>query len=175
MAKSPFAISLIAATAQDRVLGANGAIPWHLPQDFAHFKRHTLHKPIIMGRKTFLSIGKPLVNRFNIVLSTQPDWHAHGVTVCHQPDTALAVAIDYLAQTTLSKPEIMIIGGASIYELFLPLASTIYLTDIELACAGDTFFPAIDPAQWQQTSANPTAEKTAQGVIHYTFQTYQRI
>ncbi|OAN18999.1 diacylglycerol kinase [Photobacterium jeanii] len=126
-------ISMIAAMANDRVIGKDNAMPWHLPADFAWFKRSTLGKPIVMGRKTFESIGRPLPGRHNIVISRNPEFQADGVTVVADIDAAIAAAGDVA--------EVMIIGGGSIYQACLPKADQLYLTFIDAEVDGDTRFP----------------------------------
>lgn len=132
-------ISMIAALAKQRVIGVNNAMPWHLPADFAWFKRHTLHKPVIMGRRTWQSIGRPLAGRQNIVISSQPG-NDQRVLWAQNPQQALTFCAD--------AAEIMIIGGAYIYQQLLPLAQRLYLTHIEAEVAGDSQFPDYQPAQW---------------------------
>ncbi|MGF1870883.1 type 3 dihydrofolate reductase [Photobacterium indicum] len=126
-------ISMIAAMAKDRVIGKDNAMPWHLPADFAWFKESTLGKPIVMGRKTFESIGRPLPGRLNIVISRNPAFNAEGITVVADIEAAKCVAGDI--------EELMIIGGGSIYEACLPNADRLYLTFIDLDVDGDTCFP----------------------------------
>ncbi len=127
-------ISMIAAMANDRVIGKDNAMPWHLPADFAWFKQSTLGKPIVMGgRKTFESIGRPLPGRQNIVISRNPNYHAEGVTVV--PDIAAA------KKAAGDVEELMIIGGGRIYAACLPEADRLYLTFIDLIVEGGYLFP----------------------------------
>jgi dihydrofolate reductase len=126
-------ISMIAAMAKQRVIGKNNQMPWHLPADFAWFKRCTMGKPIVMGRKTFDSIGRPLPGRRNVVISRNHELAIDGVTVVASIQDALNLLAD--------EPEVMIIGGGSIYAACLPLASKLYLTLIEADIDGDTQFP----------------------------------
>ncbi|HEY0211867.1 type 3 dihydrofolate reductase [Acerihabitans sp.] len=135
-------ISLIAALAVDRVIGLENAMPWHLPADMAWFKRNTLNKPVIMGRRTYESIGQPLPGRLNIVLSRHPAADDR-VTWVATPAQALAAAGE--AQ------EVMVIGGGKIYAHFLPQAGRLYLTHIDAEIEGDTFFPEYEPDQWQSS------------------------
>ncbi|MGF1714841.1 type 3 dihydrofolate reductase [Photobacterium chitinilyticum] len=137
-------ISMIAAMANDRVIGKDNAMPWHLPADFAWFKQSTLGKPIVMGRKTFESIGRPLPGRQNIVISRNPNFHAEGVTVV--PDIAAA------KKAAGDVEELMIIGGGSIYAACLPEAERLYLTFIDLIVEGDTCFPDWE-AGWNEVFA----------------------
>ncbi|MDO6543595.1 type 3 dihydrofolate reductase [Photobacterium sanguinicancri] len=126
-------ISMIAAMANNRIIGKDNAMPWHLPADFAWFKRSTLGKPIVMGRKTFESIGRPLPGRQNIVISRNADYQAEGVTVVADIDAAIIAAGDI--------EELMVIGGGSIYQACLPMANALYLTFIDADLDGDTCFP----------------------------------
>lgn len=126
-------ISMIAAMAHDRIIGKDNSMPWHLPADFAWFKRCTMGKPIVMGRKTFESIGRPLPGRLNIVISRNPDFAPQGITVVNDIAAAKLAAGDV--------PELMIIGGGSIYQACLPMADSLYLTFIDADLDGDTQFP----------------------------------
>ncbi|WP_159281349.1 type 3 dihydrofolate reductase [Rahnella variigena] len=135
-------ISLIAALATDRVIGMENAMPWHLPGDLAWFKRNTLNKPVIMGRKTFESIGRPLPGRLNIVISSKPGEH-EGVTWVTSVDAALAAAGDV--------EEVMVMGGGRVYEQLLPKANRLYLTHIDAEVEGDTHFPDYQPDDWEST------------------------
>ncbi|MGV6988272.1 type 3 dihydrofolate reductase [Testudinibacter sp. P80/BLE/0925] len=147
-------ISLIVAFTRNRVIGKDNQMPWHLPRDLAWFKRNTLNKPVIMGRKTFESIGRPLPNRSNIVLSRQPFVHEN-VTWADSLPTALGLC------TTAE--EVMIIGGGELFKQSLPLADKLYLTEIQTALEGDTFFPEIDLDQWKiaEEEIAPADEKNA--------------
>jgi len=167
-------ISLIAAVSKNYTLGNAGEIPWHLSKDFAYFKEQTLNKPIIMGRKTFESIGRPLPKRLNIVLTRQQNYQPEGVTVCHTIDEALAAANIYFKNNNIEDKNIMIIGGAQIYNLFLPQADYIYLTEIDIECDGDAHFPKFDKNQWQLVSSTPENEEFNQKRIHYAFNIYKK-
>lgn len=137
-------ISLIAAMARDRVIGRDNQMPWHLPADLAHFKKVTLGKPVVMGRKTLESIGKPLPGRHNIVVS-RSGFAVEGVTVVADLDAAIAAAGD--------APEIMIIGGATIYAQMLERADRLYLTHIDLVVEGDARFPEWNGATWREVDS----------------------
>jgi dihydrofolate reductase len=134
-------VSIIAAMDRNRLIGNNNQLPWHLPADLAHFKRVTMGKPIIMGRKTFESIGRPLPGRSNIVLTRSINFQADGVMIAHSVEEALKQAG--------GASEVMIIGGSSIYELFLPEADRLYLTCVEDSYEGDAWFPEFDSDQWR--------------------------
>ena len=135
-------ISIIAAMSINRVIGVKNQSPWHLPADLQHFKMLTLNKPIIMGRTTFDSIGKALPNRQNIILTSQKNFTAENCEIAHSITTAIDLANDH--------PEIMIIGGANVYEQFLPIANRMYLTFVDTEINGDTFFPSWDKDSWKE-------------------------
>lgn len=144
-------ISLIAAIAQNHVIGLKNKLPWHLPDDFAFFKRKTSHHPIIMGRKSLESLGKPLPNRTNIVITRNADLKAAGVTIVHTLEAAIDTA------QTINQEEIYVIGGAQVYAIALPVATTLYLTEIHRAYDGDAYFPDFDRSEWQEVSRVPHA------------------
>jgi dihydrofolate reductase len=155
-------ISIIAAMSFDRLIGNKNQLPWHLPADLKHFKAITLGKPIIMGRKTFESIGKALPGRTNIVISRDHRFTATGCIVAHSLEAALQQA---------SFDEIMIIGGATLYEYALPLADTLYLTIVNGHFVGDCYFPAWSDGSWVLVDQKAhTADKA--NPYGYTFLTY---
>ena len=137
-------ISLIVAASTNNVIGAAGDLPWRLSADLKRFKAITMGKPIVMGRKTWESIGRPLPGRQNIVITRQADYRAAGCTVVASPDDAIDAAGDV--------EEIMIIGGGHIYEAFLPTADRIYLTRVYAEIEGDAFLPEILESEWQFVS-----------------------
>ncbi len=138
-------IVLVVAAAENGVIGKDGQMPWHIPADLRHFKRLTVGKPVVMGRKTFESIGRPLPGRHNIVLTRSPGWKAEGVTVVGN----LAEAIAAAGLNPEARAErIMIVGGGEIYAQALPIATGIELTRIHASPDGDTRFPAPDPDIW---------------------------
>lgn len=146
-------ISLIAAMSENGVIGANNKLPWHLPDELAYFKKMTSGKPVIMGRKTFESMGShPLPKRHNIILTHAPAFEALGCTVVHSPSEALRVAEGC--------EEVMVIGGATLYAAFLPLSSRIYLTIVHQTCKGDTYFPDVTWDQWKQITEDKKPEFT---------------
>jgi dihydrofolate reductase len=142
-------ISFVVARADNGVIGRDNALPWHLPADLKHFKRLTVGKPVVMGRRTFESIGKPLPGRHNIVLTRDPSWRAEGVTVV--TNLAEAIAAAGLDPKTRAD-EVMIIGGAAIYAEALPIATRVYLTEIHAVPEGDTWLPAFDSVRWRETA-----------------------
>lgn len=139
-------ISLVAAVADNGVIGAEGKMPWHLPADLAHFKQLTLGKPVLMGRLTWESIGRPLPGRRNLVLSRDPGWRADGADRVGSLDEALRATCESGAG------ELMVIGGAEVYRQALPRAARIYMTRVHAEPWGDTLFPELDPDAWQEVS-----------------------
>lgn len=159
-------ISLIAAMDKNRVIGKSGnELPWRLPADLKRFKSVTLGKPIIMGRKTFESIGRPLPERTNIIITRSEKYEAPGCVVVHSPEKALSAAGD--------APEVMIIGGAEIFARFLPLAKRLYFTHVSGEFEGDIYFPSLDPKEWREIfrEAHEPDEKNP---YNYTFVTLER-
>ncbi|WP_224769015.1 dihydrofolate reductase [Nocardioides ochotonae] len=136
---------LIAAVADNGVIGADGTIPWHLPEDFAHFRRTTLGHALIMGRATYDSIGRPLPGRTTIVLTRDRAWSAEGVLVAHDLDEALALA----AERGLTA---YVAGGAAVYALALPVADEQVLSEVHLSPEGDTRYPDFDRGQWRESA-----------------------
>ena len=161
-------ISMIAAMAHDRVIGKDNQMPWHLPADLAHFKQVTLGKPVLMGRKTFESIGRPLPGRRNLVISRNPDYRADGVEVVDSVEAALA-----LLASAGNVDELMVIGGGHLYGQLLPRADSLYLTRIDLAVAGDTRFPAFEEDEWHCVEREPH-EPDEKNPHPYCFETWQR-
>ncbi len=133
-------MSLVVAMARNQVIGRDNGLPWRLPEDLRHFKSVTMGKPVLMGRRTFESIGKPLPGRTNLVLTRDCAWQSPGAVGVPSIDAALQRAWD--------APELAGIGGAEIFKLLLPLAGRIYLTRIDADIAGDTLFPPIDYSRW---------------------------
>lgn len=164
----PVIISAIAAASENHVIGGNNELLWHLPEDFKYFKKVTLGHPVIMGRKTYESMGKPLPKRENIVITSRENYQAPGCKVFQ----SLEKAIDYARQ--IEQEEIFIIGGGEIYRQSLPLLDKIYLTRVHTIVEGDTYFPEIDPREWRLTEKflHPEDEKHAYA---FTFEVYKRI
>lgn len=152
-------IALIAAMANNRVIGRDNQLPWHIAEDLRFFKRMTLGKPLIMGRNTFESLGGPLPGRPHIVISRNPDYQPAGVERAATLEAAIARATE-LAQAS-SADEIMVIGGAQVYAAALPHAQRIYLTLVDAEVAGDTHFPAIDSALWREVSRTAAQARQA--------------
>lgn len=158
-------ISMIAAMAKNRIIGKDNQMPWHLPADFAWFKRCTMGKPIIMGRKTFESIGRPLPGRQNIVISRDPSIFFQGVSMATSIESALSMV--------KTVPEVMIIGGGSIYDAYLDKAERLYLTHIELDVDGDTQFPCWGDGWKEISSEEYRADDNNQH--NMTFQVIERV
>ncbi|HXH03746.1 MAG TPA: type 3 dihydrofolate reductase [Candidatus Competibacteraceae bacterium] len=135
-------LTLVVAVARNGVIGRNNGLPWHLPNDLKFFKQTTLGKPVIMGRKTYQSIGRPLPGRQNIVVTHDPEFQAPGCQVVLSLDAALKAAAP--------APEVMLIGGASLYAQTLPRAERIYLTWVDAEPQGDAWFPELEPEQWRE-------------------------
>ena len=158
-------ISIVVAASTNNVIGVGGELPWRLADDLKHFKAITLGKPIIMGRLTWESIGRPLPGRQNIVMSRQSSFTADGCDVVTTPATALTAAG--------AAEEVMIIGGGRIYEMFLPKARRLYLTRVHADIDGDTFFPNIDAADWQLIGSEARVAD-ASNEFAFDFRVYER-
>jgi dihydrofolate reductase len=143
-------IALIAALANNGVLGRDNQLPWHLPGDLQYFKRTTLGKPVVMGRKTREAIGRPLPGRTNIVISRQQDLELEGTRVVASIEAALTLAEEVAGADGID--ELMVIGGAEIYALALPLAQKLYLTEVHAEVTGDAWFPPWNRSQWREIS-----------------------
>lgn len=137
-------VSIIAAMARNRVIGFQNRLPWHLPEDLQHFKRLTMGHHIIMGRKTYASIGRPLPGRVTVILTRDAGFEVQGCVTAHSLEEALAAC----GRDT----EVFIVGGAELYALALPLAERLYLTEIQAEFDGDAHFPAFDRTRWQVSS-----------------------
>ncbi|HSR16133.1 MAG TPA: dihydrofolate reductase [Gemmatimonadales bacterium] len=165
-ARSGPVVSLIAAMARNRVIGRGGALPWHLPDDQKFFRKVTLDHTVIMGRKTFDEIRRPLANRRNVVISRNPDFHPAGVTVVPSLEEALALGA--------TEDEVFVIGGGEIYREALPQADRLYLTVVEAEVDGDTTFPPYASGDWALESEeyHPADDRHA---WPFTIRIYRRI
>lgn len=163
-------VSMIVAATRNHVIGRDNQMPWHLPDDLRYFKQRTLGKPIIMGRKTWQSLGRPLPGRLNIVVTRQQDADFAGAEVFSDLEAALQRGREWAAQQGVD--EVMLIGGGQLYKQALPLAQRVYLTRIELELEGDTFFPVLDSQEWRQTDAQ--THSAVNGQPGYTFEVWQR-
>jgi dihydrofolate reductase len=158
-AESKPQISAIVAMTENRVIGYQNQLPWHLPADLQHFKAITSGHPILMGRKTFESIGRPLPNRTNIILTRDSAYQKPGCKIVASVGDALALA-------TLDHTEIFIIGGAEIYRQFLPFTTRLYITLVHEDFTGDTYFPIIDLSEWKEMKREA---HTADEANHYPY------
>lgn len=163
----PPPLCLIAAVARNRAIGLDNQLLWRLPEDLQHFKRSTLGCPIIMGRKTWDSIGRPLPGRRNIVLSRNPQWQAAGAEVVPSLEAALL-----LARNTPDARRLFVVGGAQLYTAALPLADELLLTEVDDAPAADCFFPEWDRTQFEETSR--VDGQPPEGAPGYQFVAYRR-
>ncbi len=144
-------VVLVAAVADNGVIGADGALPWHLPEDLAHFRRVTTGQVVVMGRKTYDSVGRALPRRTNVVVTRQAGWTADDVLVAGSLEEALA-----LGRTRGPRDaDLMVIGGAEIYARALPLADAQIITEVHLSPAGDATYPRVDPRVWRETRREP--------------------
>jgi len=159
-------LSIIVAMAANRVIGRDNQLPWHLPADLKHFKQLTTGKPILMGRKTWESIGRPLPERTNIVITRDTDYTAAGCVVVHSIDAALRAAGH--------NDEVMVIGGSELYRQVLPQATTIYLTRVHADIQGDAVFPEIDESEWREVE-RIDCEPDEKNTHAYSFITLQRV
>ena len=149
---APPRLTLIVARDRQGGIGRDNALPWHLPEDLQHFKATTLGHPIVMGRRTFESIGRPLPGRRNIVVSRNAQWAHSGCERVDSLDAARALCSDVT--------ELFVIGGAQLYASALPLADRLLITEVEIDAQGDVFFPAPDPAIWERVSCSPGISRT---------------
>ena len=152
-------ISIIVAMAQNRTIGINNTLPWRCPEDLKHFKALTMGHHMIMGRKTFDSIGKPLPGRTTVVVTRNPELKTDGCIVTHSLHEAIAACN--------GDDEIFIVGGAELYAQALPVADTIYLTEIQQNVEGDAHFPILDLRQWQEISREKHSQESPQPLIFH--------
>ncbi len=161
-------LSLIAAMAENRVIGINNTLPWKLPSDMRWFRQHTLGKPVIMGRKTFESFGgRTLPERTNIVITRDAGYTAEGAVVVNSIEQALDAARNVAGEPCDGNGEAMIIGGASFYAQMLDKVDRMYLTFVEAKIDGDAWFPAYNPAQWQQVECIDVAADEKNAFPHH--------
>ncbi|MGP9468286.1 dihydrofolate reductase [Halomonas sp. TP35] len=163
-------VAMIVAMSKNRVIGVDGKLPWHLPEDLKFFKRMTQAKPLVMGRKTYTSIGKPLPNRLNIVVTHNKAFAPDGVRVCHDLPAALALADQ---QATIdAAEEIMVMGGGEIYRQALPFAQRLYITEVDVEVEGDAAFPELAADEWREVQR--VAGTPSEGKPAYDFVVYER-
>jgi dihydrofolate reductase len=158
-------IAFVLAYDRNKAIGKDGGLPWRLPDDLKHVREVTIGKPLIMGRRTYESIGRPLPQRTSIVLTRDPAFRPSGVMVARSPDEALAIAGD--------APEVIVFGGAEVFRQFLPIADRIYLTQVDADVGGDTYFD-FDGSDWRvlETTSHPADDRHA---YPFHFQTLERI
>lgn len=168
MARTRPIVSVIAAMAENRVIGRDGGLPWQLPDEMREFKRKTVDHTVIMGRRTYQELGRPLANRRNVVVSRNPDYQPAGVTVVPNLEEALALGA--------TEREVFVIGGAEVYRQALPIADRLHLTTVHAEVAGDTFFPAFEAGVggWvlETEESHPADERHA---FAFTTRTYRRV
>jgi len=165
-------LALIVAMSRNHTIGINNQLPWHLPGDLKFFKDTTMGKPIVMGRKTFESIGRPLPGRPNIVITRNTDFEAEGVAVVASLEEAVEQAARLTVQADVE--EAMIIGGAEIYRQVLPLVDRMYITEVDAEIEGDAFFPEFDASQWRQVERESHAP-CEKNPYPYSFVSYERL
>jgi dihydrofolate reductase len=171
MAAPSIKLSIIVAVAENGVVGKDNALPWYISADLKHFKQTTLGKPVVMGRKTFESIGRPLPGRTNIVISSRPDYAPEGVIVV----SSLPQALDYAAEIALidGTDELMVIGGATIYGAAIPLADRLYVTEVHAIVEGDAYLQEFDWSRWHEISRE-RHEAVAPNPHDFSFVVYER-
>jgi dihydrofolate reductase len=165
-------LAIIVAVAENGVIGRDNGLPWRLSGDLQYFKRVTMGKPVIMGRKTYESIGRPLPGRRNIVITRNPSFQADGIDVVPSLDAALALAGSAAAAEGVE--ETVVIGGAEIYRAALPLADRLYITEVHASVEGDTLLPEIDWDQWRESSREVHAADPESADLDYSFVRYER-
>jgi dihydrofolate reductase len=165
-------IVLVAAVAENGVIGRGGTLPWHIRSDLQHFKRLTIGRPVVMGRKTYDSIGKPLKDRTNIVITRDPGYAAEGIVVAHSLEKAMQMARDDAKER--GADSIAVIGGSGVFDETMPMADRLEITEVHASPEGDTFFPAIDAKLWRETARvrHPAAP---QDDADMSFITYERV
>ena len=156
-------ITLIAARARNGAIGLGNTLPWHLPEDLRHFRAATLGHPVLMGRRTFDSIGRALPGRRTLVLTTDPGWS--------RPDCERVGSIDAALQRVAGAPELFVAGGAQVYALAMPRADRLLVTEVDLEVEGDVFFPPIDPARWRLIDRR---ESVGRDGLRYAIGTWER-
>jgi dihydrofolate reductase len=165
-------LSLIAALAENGVIGRDNKLPWHLPNDLKYFRAVTIGKPVIMGRRTWESLGRPLPGRTNIVITRQPAYEAPGARVVATLDEAIRLA-ESVALID-GQDECVVIGGAEIYALALPRCDRLYLTEVHATVDGDAHFPAFDRARWREQTRERFAAE-GPNPFDYSFVVYERL
>ena len=161
-------VAMIVAMSRNRVIGVEGKLPWYLPEDLKFFKAATQGKPLVMGRATFDSIGKPLPNRLNIVVTRNTSFYHEGVRVCHDLAEAIEIA-DHQAMLDGSE-EIMVIGGGNIYSQALGITQRLYVTEVDVDISGDTWFPSLSDEEWaevERVAGSPASQQPDYDFVRY--------
>jgi len=161
-------LHVIVAAAQNGIIGRDGAMPWRIPEDLKRFKALTMGAPIVMGRKTWDAIGRPLPGRESIVITRQTGFRAEGAVVVHSLDEALAHT------RGRDVPEAFVIGGGDVYRQALPLADVVHLTQVHGAFEGDASFPPLEASEWRETGREARAQDAPLEPLRYDFVTYER-
>ncbi len=161
-------LALIVAMSEQRVIGVDNRLPWHLPEDLRHFKSVTMGKPLIMGRRTWDSIGRPLPGRTMLVVSRQPGWRAEGA----ESFDSLEAALERAAELAPGDSEALVIGGEAIYRESLALVQRLYITEVATEVRGDTWFPDLAPGEWREVAAERGYSERAD--LYYRFVTLER-
>lgn len=168
MSYSSLTVNLVVAMSRNGVIGRNNQLPWRLPGDLAYFKSVTWGHPILMGRKTYESIGRPLPGRLNLVLTRSQQWRADGVTVVGNVEQGLSEAAG-----KSDSGQLMVIGGENVYRQFLPLADRLFITLVDAEIEGDAHFPSVDWSNWQRTHTEPHSADE-RNPYEYAFDVYER-
>ncbi len=156
-------LSILVAMAKNRVIGRNNTLPWHLPADLKHFKSLTMGHPMIMGRKTYESIGKPLPGRINIIVTKQSNFQAPGTAIVNSIEEAL----ERSKASSITNRECFIIGGAELYQQTLKLCHRLYITEIQSDFEGDTFFPEFNPDDWRESARERHQDNDKGGLVYH--------
>ncbi|WNO08864.1 dihydrofolate reductase [Teredinibacter sp. KSP-S5-2] len=167
-------LALVVAVAENGVIGRDNQLPWRLSRDLQYFKRVTMGAPMIMGRKTFESIGKPLPGRLSIVVTRQQDWAFEGVKVAHSLENAIAIAEQAIAAGEYETDQVFVVGGAQLYGHAIQMSAKLYLTEVHAEVEGDTFFPRFDRNEWREVSREKP-EKVDGDSHPYSFVILERI
>ena len=166
-------VNIVVAMGLNHVIGVDNEMPWHLPQDLKHFKDTTMGYPMIMGRLTYESIGRPLPGRKTIVVTRDPSWVTHAdVTVAHDLDAAFREA--EVAAKRMGVGQVMVVGGAKIYQQTIERVDFLYVTEVHVSCEGDAYFPEVSPALWRETARQDFLDETP-GSLSYSFVEYSKI
>jgi dihydrofolate reductase len=161
-------LSHIVAASENNVIGTGNQLPWHLPNDFKYFKNKTWGMPVIMGRKSFESLGKSLPGRINLVVTSKKDWHPEGVIICNTIEEAIKKAGQSDAK------EIFIIGGGEIFKQTMHIVSRIYLTRVHIEIEGDTYYPVLDKEEWKLSDSKSFSADNKHN-YGYTFEVWERL